>query len=133
MATGFDGDEGQALAATMSTYRRGGVPVIGVRGELVGGAGERLRSLTYDLIVVSPLVVVDLSGVPAADLRSLGALAMVSHAAAKMDHEVRVAGATATVRALAVASGAALGLRLYPDVRAALAGATNGEPEPVPA
>jgi anti-anti-sigma regulatory factor len=126
-----DGNEGQALTATMNDHRQGGVPVVQVSGELGGDDGDRLRSLVYDLIAVAPLVVVDLSGVPAAELRALGALAMVSHAASKMDHEVRVAGAAPSVRALALASGAALGLALYRDVRSALSGA--GEPEAVPA
>jgi anti-anti-sigma factor len=107
-------------SASMSTYRRAGIPVVEVRGELDAGTGERLRSLLYDLIVTAPLVTVDLSGVPAADLRGLGALALVSHAAAKMDHEVRVAGCTPPVRTLADTSGAALVLRCYPDLPAAL-------------
>jgi anti-anti-sigma factor len=110
----------------MSTYHRDGVPVVEVHGELDAGTGERLRGLLYDLIVTAPLVTVDLSGVPAADLRGLGALALVSHAASKMDHEVRVAGCTPAVRALAETSGAARVLRRYPDVPTALpAGATT--------
>jgi anti-anti-sigma regulatory factor len=129
----WTGNEGQALTASMSTTRRGGVPVVQVRGELGDEAGSRLRSLVYDQIAVAPLVVVDLSGVPAAELRALGALAMVSHAAAKMGHQVRVAGAGPAVRELALASGTALGLSLHRDVPAALSGTTDDEPEAIPA
>ncbi|MGA8116472.1 MAG: STAS domain-containing protein [Actinocatenispora sp.] len=107
---------------SMTIRKESGCPVVELVGEIDLGSATSLRAVLYDAATSAPVVVADLSRASATDARGIGALVLIAHIAHRLGGQIRIAGASPTLRAMIDLLGAAQRPSMFPTVATAIAG-----------